>query len=277
MTDPAAWDIKPDPSSLSATASYHGCNAGSTPQKTGDIMFTLSQTQTTSFKFNSATTVSVQFEAGIPAVTGGKIQVGASETVSVGKDYGKSVTLSTNVNAGSLSLKPFSRQEMEYSMKLEQYQIPFTATAHMEDECGGSSAEVIQGSALVRGVANMASATARFEYGPSVPWKCKSPFTMPLSEQYNYKFCPSVASDSCSENIMCDATAIGTNNCGCAGPNPLPCCSTARAHPGCAAYPKDAVMCPNAYGVFDPCCSTPGHSRRLRSLSALFQDNLCSA
>lgn len=250
-----------DPSAIRTTIQNQGVNYGPSQSAAPSLNIKLSSTQTTSWSFSSTTKISASatFKAGVPFVGSGKVTVGAEEDIAVGKTGSQTQQLDLTINTGQDYLQPFSRQVWEFSSDMKIFQIPFTATATTQDDCGNQGTMQVTGTAQVSGFAAIIEGEYLKIAGPVIPVECRSPFNTPVEEQASIQWCPAGTSTDCSDHVLCVREGLtGT----CCAPGQLDgCCAMAAAHePSCNIYAAQDIICPSPYGTFDPCCSAQGRS-----------------
>ena len=186
---------------------YGGVNKGATPQEVGSVSETVSSTQETSWSFDSETEMSVSttFETGLPFVAEGKIEIGLKQTFKKGKSGSRTKSIDVNIDTGSNTIAPFSRQQFQFRAQMTVFTVPFTATATKRNQCGKTKKGKISGSARISGVASFATGHFTKVIGPAVPIECKSPFNTPIKMQRKKDFCPKGGSKT-------ERMATGDNN-----------------------------------------------------------------
>lgn len=245
------------PDSISARVSidYFGTNAGGIPEYVDQVSKVISVSQTTSWKFDSTTEISVsaEVEAGVPFFGKGKLSVGAKQTFGYGQSESKTVSESISIQFKGGDIPPYSRKEYQFVADMLQFSIPFTAVAVVYDDCDEKTTETIKGTATLSGVASFTSGKFKKLVGPAIPYECKSPFDTPIEKQSKTNYCSS-GSIYCEDNAMCDR--LGFQGICCAEDRMKPCCAYAEAHQGCLddGYKTTDVICPSSKGVFAKCC-----------------------
>ena len=257
--DKASSSIDPQASQLQVV--FKGTNAGATPQDVGKVTQSVTSSQTTGWTFSSATAMSVKtnVKTGVPFIAEGKIEIGVTETLSYGTTGSKSSSVSVSVDTGGNQVAAYSRQMFVFKSTMQIFNVPFSATATLKNQCGSTKKESITGQARVSGVASFASGDVSKLIGPAIPIECETPFNTPIQDQQNTNFCPHSGEPKCSDNALCVRFQIAPSSgdvC-CDPSNPFSCCATAKAHPLCLSQkfqPFD-ILCPSLQGKFHPCCS----------------------
>jgi len=245
----------PDSTSAQVNYLYRGENAGPTPAPVGTITSSVTSTQTSQWSFQTATEISASatVEAGIPLFAEGKLTVGVKETLTYGTQHSQSVATSLNISMGDDTVPAYSYQEYQFDATMYQYNIPFTATATVIDDCGTTSQETVEGSTKLAGIASFTQGQFSKIIGPAVPIECTAPFDTPIADQKDGNFCSS--GPLCSENALCLRYGQTTGTC-CASGAEQQCCAVAAGHKQCIedGYEPSEQLCPSTNGNFAPCC-----------------------
>uniref|UniRef100_A0A7S2RID2 Uncharacterized protein n=1 Tax=Mucochytrium quahogii TaxID=96639 RepID=A0A7S2RID2_9STRA len=251
---------------------YKGVNGGYTPHPVGQIMTTITTTQSQEWSFQSKTTISVSatVEAGVPEFKA-SLTATASEEFTVGTKTTKSVATSIQIKPGEDMIPPFSRQAYSFKATMIMFKIPFKATATVQSDCGDSHTEEIIGTTTLSGVASFGQGEYEKRVGPAVPIECDSPFGLTIDEQFAATFCH--ANAQCSTNALCERYGF-TGTC-CTPGDLKPCCAAAGAHPKCVqeGYHAGDYICPSPKGSFNPCCDVNGRSSKGAASSMLLRNS----
>jgi len=246
-----------DPQASQLEILFKGTNQGSRPQDIGKVTQTISSSQTTGWTFSSATkmSASTKVKAGIPFVADGAITVGLEETLTYGESGSKTSSIAVSVDTGGNSVAAYSRQMFVFKSTMKVFNVPFTATATMRNQCGSIKKETITGQGRVSGVASFAQGEVSKVIGPAVPIECDSPFNTPIEQQGTTNFCPNSGSPECKFNALCVRYQItGNQGICCDAADTSACCAVAKAHTTCDKFKPEEILCPSKGGRFHPCC-----------------------
>lgn len=249
----------PDSTSSQLQAIFEGENYGNKPQDVGKVDKSVKSTQTTGWSFESSTTISAltTFKTGIPHIVEGEISVGLEQMLSYGDTASSTKDIAVTISSEGNTVSPFSRQVFAFKSTMKTFNVPFTATASIRNQCGDTSTTTIQGHARVSGVASFSNGDVSKIIGPPIPISCESPFDTPISKQYATEFCPRSGQSQCQDNALCVRYQIHAPGNKCCDPaDPFSCCAVAKAHSSCitAGFKPTDILCPSKLGAFHQCC-----------------------
>jgi len=246
----------PDASSTQVTLVNQGLNAGATDASAPSLTTTVTNSQSSSWTFESTTKISVEAKvtAGVPFFGEGEVKFGAEQTFKYSETQTSTNTLQVVIDTGKDIIPPMSRKVWEFAASMQVVNVPFTAQAVATTDCGGTVNTQVRGTMKLSGIASFVQGRYSKLAGPTVPIECASPFGLTVQQQLTTLFCPSAPSDQCADNVLCKRAGLVSGTC-CAPGAMSGCCAKADAHPTCGSrYPAGSVICPAANGFFDSCC-----------------------
>lgn len=246
----------PDASSTQVRLVNQGLNAGATDASAPSLTTTVTNTQSSSWTFESTTKLSVEAKvtANVPFFGGGEVKFGAEQTFKYSDTQTSTNTLQVVIDTGKDVIPPMSRKVWEFAASMQVINVPFTAHAVATTDCGGTVDTQVQGTMKLSGIASFVQGQYQKLAGPTVPIECASPFGLPIQQQLTASFCPSAPSDQCADNVLCKRAGLVSGTC-CAPGAMSGCCANVDAHPTCGSlYPAGSIICPAASGFFASCC-----------------------
>jgi hypothetical protein len=246
----------PDSTSTQVTLVNQGLNAGPTDASAPSLTTTVTNTQSSSWTFESTTKISTEAKvtAGVPFFGSGEVKFGAEQTFKYGTTKTSTNMLQVTIDTGKDTIPPMSRKVWEFAASMQVINVPFTAKAVATTDCGGTVDTQVRGTMKLSGIASFVQGRYSKLAGPTVPIECASPFGLTVQQQLTTLFCPVAPSDQCADNVLCKRAGLVSGTC-CAPGAMSECCAKVEAHPSCVRkYPKGSVICPTASGFFDTCC-----------------------